>query len=303
MLSDINPEVERAETDAQPARKPRYNVLRSFSQRLWVWTKNNKAVAVSVLSFAIAFLSFITAFSSYYEIKRNNRWNQENVQRQNQRLDDSDRLQNERWEALNKPRLEVSSGEFYVFRELTEAEIDTLNWAPGYKPTIHPIFEGARFSGKYGVYSEVTFDDPSTGKPAITTRLMQTKADVEKEAGRFGLSFPKLYKRYRVRFKVRNLRQLPATNLVLKHAVIMASGEIDKEGARQIEVGSSIARETEILNESVFGFDFINPADASLNPYIMFRIWLEYDYNGQRIKTREQWIRYQPDTNRWSEFY
>lgn len=209
-------------------------------------------------------------------------------------------LQNARWTTLNEPKFEIYPGEFYMFGQMDTP--DKL-WATNYKPAVYPIFDQLAFKSRYGVYTQIAFWDPKKNIPTFPIVPMQTDEDIKSETQRLNIQGLELRKHSRVRFPFRNLSQLPAINLKVKYAIIFADRYIKEDFAKQKDIVEVPAQYDATTKMSYVEIDLLELLDAHKTLVVVYRVWLEYDFEGNHKTSKQQWFGYHSNQNRWEGPY
>lgn len=208
-------------------------------------------------------------------------------------------LQNARWTIVNEPKFEIYPGDFYMF-----GQIDTPDqqWAKDYKPSVYPIFDQLAFKNRYGIYTEIAFWDDKKNIPIFPIVPMQTDEDIKSETQRLNTQGLGLQKHWRIRFTFRNLSNLPASNLKIKYALMSSDTYMKGDAANQYKVEEMPPQYDAITKMSYFEVDWFDELSKP-KQLMVYRVWLEYDFEGQHKISKEQWFGYHPNQNRWEGPY
>lgn len=201
--------------------------------------------------------------------------------------------QNQKWEAINLGKLEISDVGFIMWKEFTREEATKINW--GYNPTLFSYAEHRLHTGKYRIPYELILIDPSTLNKVKNCNGFFTISEGINEINRLGLKIkPEIRKHFQIQYDFKNLGQTNITDI----NIAIKMKDFESDDLREVYKSTSFFNlEPNTTGNAIV--DFNTPINFEFPNRIIFHLEIHFKNISNEDILINKKVEYISDQNYW----
>lgn len=238
---------------------------------------------VSLIAIAALLVSLATLVFSIYIQTEQVRLQAEQTRIQNEqtriqseqthKIEENERQQNSKWEAINVGHLEVVTIDFQIFKEIDADKLNKIDW--GYKKGFQILSENRKYTDKISIPFALVIWDIEKNSPVMSNHYF-TLSEINQAIKQFNLSTSttETYRKYLIYAEIKNTGNLPTNNCIVSFETNLGKGaQIDKSASNENQSNG-----IKVLPNKTYSTNFIFylPLENDLPESINFNITLDY---------------------------